>query len=168
MSTGSNHNEIAALQKQITAVLDSVSAELKQTDAELRALGQRQRELAAEEKRLAAALAAIRAGQQPSVRQKPLAKKAPAKGRHGMQRRRRRQTKLLPAERRTELLLEVLKTKELTRDQLAEEMNLTSARVQQLMKPLIDQKKLVSRPDPEAKRPRMLWRAKGAKLASPA
>lgn len=69
----------------------------------------------------------------------------------------------VPASERHEKILQLLSKSELTREELAEALGVTKVRVGQLMQELVKQKKVVSRQDPRAPRPRKLFRAAGAK-----
>ncbi|HEX2105765.1 MAG TPA: helix-turn-helix domain-containing protein, partial [Solirubrobacteraceae bacterium] len=59
----------------------------------------------------------------------------------------------------TERVLELLRRRPLSLADLREELGVSATRVQQLMKPLREQGRVVSEPDPSSARPRQLWRA---------
>jgi predicted ArsR family transcriptional regulator len=59
----------------------------------------------------------------------------------------------------TERVLELLRRRPLAPADLCEELEVSPTRVQQLMKPLREQGRVVPEPDPGSARPRQLWRA---------
>jgi hypothetical protein len=59
----------------------------------------------------------------------------------------------------TDRVLELLRARPLSLGDLREELGVSATRVQQLMKPLREQGRVVSEPDPSSARPRQLWRA---------
>jgi hypothetical protein len=59
----------------------------------------------------------------------------------------------------TERVLELLRRRPLSLAELRKELGVSATRVQQLMKPLREQGRVVSEPDPGSARPRQLWRA---------
>lgn len=69
----------------------------------------------------------------------------------------------VPAAERHKKMIELLSKSELTREELAEALGVSKVRVGQLMEDLVKEKKVVSRQDPRAARPRKLWRVAGTK-----
>lgn len=139
--------EVETIKKQASSALTKVRAELKSAYDQVRSLEDEERRLIGALDSLGESVVATasHAGQ-------TIAKRTP----------RKRRRKQATAGAREAELLEILGTGEYSRADLAERMKLSKVRIQQLLKPLNEQKLVVSRRDPNSTRPLMLWSAKSS------
>lgn len=158
--------EVRSLKTQTRRTLDHVREQLEQARSQVAALE-------SEAQQLETALKALGDDGGSSGRRRAAATAAASSTRRQStttRRRRRTTTRRRPrtqaakGEREKEML-DLLSKGEFTRAELAEKMGLSKVRIQQLLNPLAEQGRVVSRRDPSSQRPRMLWRAKGTKTS---
>jgi hypothetical protein len=160
-ATAAGERTLAEARRAFDAAVKSAEAALEAILAEVAVLDERRAALLRDAEDLAARIASldpqarippIPAGDAPRSRRRP-----PAAG--GRARRRTAPARRAPASGGTDRVLELLRRRPLSLGDLRDELGVSATRVQQLMKPLREQGRVVSEPDPSSARPRQLWRA---------
>jgi hypothetical protein len=155
---------LAEARRAFEAAVKSAEAALGAILAEVAALDERRAALLRDAEDLAARIASL--DPQARLPAIPAATPARAPSRRRSAARRGAGAKAAPARRGgaassggTERVLELLRRRPLSLAELRKELGVSATRVQQLMKPLREQGRVVSEPDPGSARPRQLWRA---------